>query len=351
LNACVRSASLVKAKEVFIEMKQSNISCNAFIASTMIKAYTKARDLPSALTIYESIQKDETVVNNIVVYNAILDCCVQCGDYETMHKIYKDLKRKTSTSKVLADLITYSTLIKGYAKSKNVAKMMKIYDFLKEKEEKNEIQLDEVLYNTLLDGCLKNNEESKAFEIIAEMRRKKIAFSNVSYSILIRLHSKRNNNEKVFEAFEEMKREKIVPGLVVYTCIIQNCIRSKDMRKALELFEAMKKQGITPDYVVYSTIINGCLYNKKCEVAHKYIVESVCNNIRLPLNLYDKYFERMMSNYNTLKESVKLDCCEKLYGLLKEKRVNISEDILGKLAKFVSKTKGIQSNPFKRKSV
>jgi len=198
--------------------------------------------------------------------------------------------------------------------------MMKIYDFLKKKEEKNELKLDEVLYNTLLDGCLKNNEDDKAFTIISEMRRKKIAFSNVSYSILIRLHSKGHRNDKVFETFEEMKREKIVPGLVVYTCIIQSCIRSKDIKKGVEIFEMMKKQGIFPDYVVYSTIINGCLNNKKCEFAHKYIIESVNNNIRLPANLYDKYFERIMSNYNHLKESVKLEHCEKLYRLLKEKK-------------------------------
>jgi len=133
LNACVRTSSLWKAKEIFNEMKNANITCNAFIASTMIKAYTKAKDLPSALTIYDSIQNDEKVMNNIVVYNAILDCCVQCGDYEKMHSIYKDLKHKSNTSNIFADLITYSTLIKGYAKSKNVAKMMKIYDFLQKK--------------------------------------------------------------------------------------------------------------------------------------------------------------------------------------------------------------------------
>jgi len=229
--------------------------------------------------------------------------------------------------------------------------MMKMYNYLKQKEEKNELKLDEVLYNTLLDGCLKNNEDIKAHEIISEMRKKQITFSNVAYSILIRLHSKANRNDKVLEVFEEMKREKIVPGMVVYTCIIQSCIKSKDIKRAIELFEMMKRQGISPDFVVYSTIINGCLYNKKSEIAHKYIVESVYNNVRLPHNLYDKYFDRIMSNFNNLKQSVKLENCEQLYRLLKEKRVELSEDILMKLAKFVSKSKGIQSNPFKRKSV
>jgi len=119
----------------------------------------------------------------------MLDCCVQCEEYEKMKEIYKNLKIsiREHKEKLKIDIITHSTLIKGYSKMKKFEKVVKIYEKLKKS---GEFVLDEVFYNTLLDACAKNNQFEKSNDIIDEMKENKIKFSNVTYSILMKINSK-----------------------------------------------------------------------------------------------------------------------------------------------------------------
>jgi len=55
LNACVRSCNLEKAKVIFEEFKKSNLGDNLFIYSTMIKAFSKAKEFKSSFQLFQSI--------------------------------------------------------------------------------------------------------------------------------------------------------------------------------------------------------------------------------------------------------------------------------------------------------
>jgi len=254
-----------------------------------------------------------------------------------MNEIYQKIEEREK------DHITYSTLIKGYAKEKNMEKMNQIYEHMKN----TRMILDEVLYNTLLDGFAKTGNLEKVTEIITEMKNHNIIFSNVTYSILIKLYSKNSNMKKVFELFEEMKRKNITPGLIVYTCLIQSCIRLKDLSKAIELFETMKKQKIQPDHILFSSMINGCLFNNRYESAYKYMVDSINLNMKLLIENYEKFFSMVVSKHCNEKNSVKLKFVEKVYSLLREKNVILSDDSVKKVSNFICKVKEISSRGFK----
>jgi len=262
LNACVRSSNIAKVTQVYKDIKQRNIEMNVILYTTLIKAYTKVKDLNSALEVYKTMLDDTKVEKNIVVHNAMLDCCVECNKIDKLNEIYEQIKSKAieDENHPQPDLITYSTVIKGYCRAKEMSQVFKIYDFLKTRDD---FKLDEVVYNSILDGCAKTGSIQQATLIYQDMKDKNIPRSNVTYSILVKLYSNSKQDDKALGLLDEMISNKIKPGLIVYTCLIQTCLKSKRFDRAIELFEQMKAQGLTPDHVLYNIIVNGCLYNSR----------------------------------------------------------------------------------------
>jgi len=109
---------------MYDEIKNSEIPMNIILYSTLIKGYTRVKNFNKAFEIYERMIKDSFVQVNTIAYNAILDCCVECGDMAMLDKIYNDFKCKAENSETYPqpDLITYSTVIKGHGKQKNIDK-------------------------------------------------------------------------------------------------------------------------------------------------------------------------------------------------------------------------------------
>ena len=126
---------------------------NTIIYTTLIKGFTKKRDLQHAITTLEEMKKDVNVQPNIVTYNSLLECAVKCNDFSMAEKIYDEAVSMESDF-FHPDLITYSTFMKSLCKSRNIDGAIEIYELVKSKN----FKIDEVLFNTLLDGLLKANE-------------------------------------------------------------------------------------------------------------------------------------------------------------------------------------------------
>jgi len=193
---------------------------------TIFKGFTKIKNLPKALEIYEHMKKDKNVEKNIVVHNAILDCCVECNDYDLMSKIYDEIKSNSllNENSPQPDLITYSTVIKGNARMKNFERVLEIYEFLKKRED---LILDEVIFNSVLDGLSKSARFEDALKVYEDMKKNNIRRSNATFSILIKIYSKLNLVDKAIEVYKEMLQEKMKPSFITYTSIIQVLIKTK----------------------------------------------------------------------------------------------------------------------------
>jgi len=166
---------------------------NIVLYTTLIKAYTKVRNLKLVLEVYENMLKDEKVSPNIVIHNAMLDCCVECNDIYKMNEIYEQIKQKAINDENTPqpDLITYSTVIKGYARAKDMDKVFDIYAFLTSSN--SNFEMDEVIYNSILDGCAKTNNLERALSVYEDMRKGNCNRSNVTYSILVKLYANAKN--------------------------------------------------------------------------------------------------------------------------------------------------------------
>ena len=85
LQACVKNNDILRAVEVFENMKKDKAQMNTVIYTTMIKAFQKSYQLEKALEIYElmltEMKTNPNATPNIVTFNSLLDCCVRCFDF------------------------------------------------------------------------------------------------------------------------------------------------------------------------------------------------------------------------------------------------------------------------------
>ena len=344
LNACVRCSNIEKVTDVYKEMKQLNLDMNVVLYTTLIKAYTKVKDLRSALDVYYTMVNDSKIKPNIVVHNAILDCCVECGDTKMLTEIYNKIKddalKSESNDQPQPDLITYSTVIKGHSRAKNIEKVIDVYKFLKENSD--QFKLDEVIFNSILDGCSKTGNFRIAMEVYSDMEKFKIPKSNVTFSILIKLYANAGENEKAFELLEEMEKLGIKPGVIVYTCLIQMCFKTKLFDRGVTLFEKMKASGAKSDHVLYNTIINGCLYNQRWTLACDYTLESFQKNVKIADDIYHTCLFKLAAPFCNLKNSIKVDYANKILKEMKERGLFLPEHIFSKVAKMIYQTQGFE---------
>jgi pentatricopeptide repeat protein len=348
LNACVRCSNIKKATEVYNEMKEQKIEMNIILYTTLIKAYTKVKNLNMAYDVYNQMLSDVNVVPNIVIHNAMLDCCVECDDIKKMDEIYQIIKDKASdeeddNNNPQPDLITYSTVIKGYSRSKNMEKVFDIYQFL---NTNSTFQMDEVIYNSILDGCSKTGNFEKALIVYEDMQKNGVKRSNVTYSILVKLYANNRMEEKALQVLDEMIKNNIRPGIIVYTCLIQTCLKSNKFQTAVRLFEQLKNDGLNPDHVLYNTITNGCLYHKRFELAANYTLESFGRNIKMANDIYKIVLDKLTQHYVTIPMSQKCDFASKILTCLKERGISIEDTVFEKVTRMIYKNQGGKFNDF-----
>lgn len=338
LNAAVKSNKIEKVIEIYDEMKNLDIPINNVIYTTLIKGFTKVKNFEKAFDTYERLLKDKNVEPNTVVYNSILDCCVECGNSQMMSQIYEDFKSRASENENYAqpDLITYSTVIKGYGKLKNIDKVHDIYNYLKGRED---FVLDEVMFNTILDGMLKAEKFEEALKIYDDMKANQIKRSNATYSILIKIHSKMNSVAKAVEVYNEMLEAGIKPSLITYTAILQILIKSKRIQNAIEIFDEIIFNDILPDQVMYNVIINGCIFNGRLNDAIRFLMRTFVSNIRLCEDVYKNALCNLLT-CKTMDFDYKCDLTMKVCKELKSRGLKIDYELYYKVMKMIYKNNG-----------
>eukprot|EP00826_Nyctotherus_ovalis_P041399 TRINITY_DN415_c0_g1_i10.p1 TRINITY_DN415_c0_g1~~TRINITY_DN415_c0_g1_i10.p1 ORF type:complete len:736 (+),score=259.75 TRINITY_DN415_c0_g1_i10:217-2424(+) len=302
MEAYLRCGLYDKVEEIYKEAQKSGkFSSNIIIHTTLIRALAKKRDFHKVISHYDKLKRTKECKFNRIAYNALLDCCVKCGQYDKMSEIFEDMLTAASGQKeaildendIEPDLITYSTLIKGMCKSGVMHKAIMLYEEMKKKG----IELDEVFFNSLLDGFVKCNcNVQESDKIISDMVKLKIKFSNYTYSILIKLYTKNKMLEKALGVLEEMKKNGIVPGVVVYTCLLQVCIKTKMVNRAIELFKEMRQNKIQPDRTAYNIIVNGCIFSGKLLAACNILSQAMAENIILHDDVYNNVLKNLPTN-------------------------------------------------------
>jgi pentatricopeptide repeat protein len=202
----------------FLESAPSDIAKHI----TMIRNCAAEKNLKGAMSVFESLQQTAAELNN-VVYNTVLDACVECCDLEKATQWMAKMKEEK-----MSDVVSYNTLIKFHLQRGNFTKARELMDEMK----KEGLQPNRVTFNELLNAMIgQSAKESdggirpQIWEVVNEMQAADVKPNQVTCSILLKSLGDSSNQADILKTMELINTMEEPMDEVLLSSVVEACVR------------------------------------------------------------------------------------------------------------------------------
>merc|ERR1719305_860495 len=115
---------------------------------TMIKACGKENNLQGAVSVFNKLKQGGVHMNSMI-YNCLLDACVQCGDTTAAHEHFQQMKELA-----FVDVVSYNTMLKSYLKGGMVDEAAQLVEEMVTQG----LAANKVTYNELLNAKVQTKD-------------------------------------------------------------------------------------------------------------------------------------------------------------------------------------------------
>jgi len=145
---------------------------------TMIRSCAAENNLKGAVSVFESLERSGVDMNS-VIYNTVLDACVECRDLQAAEAWMQQMKKVGMT-----DVVSFNTLIKAHLHNGNFDQAR----ILMSEMGKEGLQPNPVTFNELINAMVKggNHQRKQMWEIVEEMQTADVKPNQVTISILLK---------------------------------------------------------------------------------------------------------------------------------------------------------------------
>lgn len=195
IDACGRSGRMDQCAEIMEEMQNSpDMAPDRITYATLVKGFCLAGDIDQGIAVMESARR-RGFPSDVIIYNTILDGCVQRDRFEQADEIFK----RMINDDVKPSNFTLTVLIKRYGRE---GKVQKAFDIANSLPQQYGFPMNTQTCTCLVSCCLTNKQLPRALKI-----------------------------------FEKMKKEGPAPDAHTYEKIITGCVRSGDAERACDLVQ------------------------------------------------------------------------------------------------------------------
>jgi pentatricopeptide repeat protein len=182
-----------------------------------IRTCGKEGHLQEAINMFGALKQ-----TNALVYNSLLDACVQCNDMQSALKYFQDAKDKS-----LADVVSYNILIKGQLAAGN---------------------------------------SKAAHLLVSEMRTAGLSAGLITYHSLLNAKVQAGDTREAWRLIDELKSAGLVPNAVTCSILLKAFVRpchAKDLTWAMDLIESMESPM---DEVLFASVAEACIRTGRLDV-------------------------------------------------------------------------------------
>jgi pentatricopeptide repeat protein len=200
---------------------------------TMIKACGRKHDLHGAKQAFDRLKQSGTPLSPLI-YNCLLDACVQCGDMKGAEEHFGQMKKLEC-----ADVVSYNTLLKSYLHSNRSDEAQRL---LKEMVERG-LPANKVTYNELLNAKVASKDRRGMWKVIEDMKIANVTPNAVTCSILLKALTEHSHTQDVANTMELLKQMDEPMDEVLFSSVIEACIRTRRLDLLSEMMRKFAEQG------------------------------------------------------------------------------------------------------------
>merc|ERR1719498_232474 len=186
---------------------------------TMIKNCGKEHNLNGAVNVFNKLKQGGVHMNSLI-YNCLLDACVQCGDTKAALEYFEQMKELG-----FVDVVSYNTILKCYLSAGKVDAAQKL---LAEMSERG-LPANKITYNELLNAKVQSKDRRGLWKLIEQMQAAGVTPNSVSCSILLKsltMNSHPSDISRTMDLIDEMEEPM---DEVLFSSVIEACIRVRQL--------------------------------------------------------------------------------------------------------------------------
>lgn len=158
---------------------------------------------------------------NAVIYNTVLDACVECRNLEAAESWMGVIKEKG-----FVDVVSYNTMIKAYLQIEDFAKAKSLVSEMKV----GGLQPNRVTFNELVNGLVSKDagnvlRRSEIWALIREMTEAGVGPNQVTCSILLKNLNASSKEEDIMATMELMEAVEEPMDEVLLSSVVEACVR------------------------------------------------------------------------------------------------------------------------------
>merc|ERR1719420_200595 len=199
----------------------------------MIKACGRKHDLRGAKQAFDQLKQSGAPLSPLI-YNCLLDACVQCGDKKSAKEYFGQMKQLQC-----ADVVSYNTLLKSYLLHN---RSEEAHQLLQEMVEAG-LPANRVTYNELLNAKVASKDRRGMWKVIDDMRAANATPNAVTCSILLKALTEHSHTQDVADTMALLKQMDEPMDEVLFSSVIEACIRTRRLDLLSEMMRKYAKQG------------------------------------------------------------------------------------------------------------
>merc|ERR1719274_396778 len=181
----------------------------------MMRARSREQDLEGAMQVFRKLQSSGVQLTSLV-YNALLDSCVQCGKVNVALQHFNEMKELG-----FVDVVSYNTLLKAYLK---IGQIHKARSLLKEMAE-SDIQANQVTYNEMLNALVSTKDRKEMWALVREMNAIGMKPNSVTCSIILKSLTAHSATDDVRQAMALIDNMQEAMDEVLFASVVEACVR------------------------------------------------------------------------------------------------------------------------------
>mmetsp|Transcript_77413 Transcript_77413/g.227011 ORF Transcript_77413/g.227011 Transcript_77413/m.227011 type:complete len:1146 (+) Transcript_77413:139-3576(+) len=184
----------------------------------LVKNFAAAGDLEGAKTVFRTLEESGTELNS-VVYNTVLEACVECRDLAAAEAWMKQTKEAG-----MADVVSYNTLIKAHLHMGSFSKARALIVQMRE----SGLQPNHVTFNELVNGMISKGTQAQrreVWDIVREMSACGVAPNQVTCSILLKNLDRYSREEDISATMDLISTVEAPMDEVLLSSVVEACVR------------------------------------------------------------------------------------------------------------------------------
>jgi len=185
---------------------------------TMIRNYATEKNLQGAFSVFKSLEESDADLNS-VMYNAVLDACVECQDLKAAESWMERMTKDGVT-----DVVSFNILIKANLQNNRFGKARHLMEEMREQG----LQPNRVTFNEFINAMVSKGhggQRKEIWDIVEEMQSADVKPNQVTISILLKGLGYHSGQADIVKTMALIKNMDEPMDEVLLSSVVEACVR------------------------------------------------------------------------------------------------------------------------------